>query len=46
MVGSYKAAPDIDVLTSNVAIPGLGVVPVDAFVLHGTCGCRKCIRAG
>jgi flavorubredoxin len=36
MVGSYKAAPDIDVLTTNVAIPGLGLVPVNAFVLHGS----------
>ncbi|HWS46700.1 MAG TPA: MBL fold metallo-hydrolase [Acidimicrobiia bacterium] len=36
MVRSYKAAPDIDVLTSNVTIPGLGLVPVNAFVLHGS----------
>jgi flavorubredoxin len=35
MVTTYKAAPDIDVLTSNVAIPGFGQVPVNAFVLHG-----------
>jgi flavorubredoxin len=35
MVSSYKAAPDIDVLTSNIAIPGLGLVPVNAFVLQG-----------
>ena len=36
MVTTYKAAPDIDVLTSNVAIPGLGLVPINAFVLHGS----------
>jgi flavorubredoxin len=36
MITSYKAATDIDVLTSNVAIPGLGLVPVNAFVLHGS----------
>ncbi len=36
MVNTYKAASDIDVLTSNVAIPGLGLVPVNAFVLHGS----------
>ena len=35
MVNTYQAAPDIDVLTSNVTIPGLGLVPVNAFVLHG-----------
>jgi flavorubredoxin len=36
MITTYKAAPDIDVVASSVAIPGLGVVPVNAFVLHGT----------
>lgn len=36
MATTYSAAPDIDVLTSNVPIPGLGLVPVNAFVLHGT----------
>src|SRR3974390_583711 len=36
MVSSYHAAPDIDVLTSNVAIPGLGLIPVNAFVLKGS----------
>ena len=36
MVTTYKATPDIDVLTSNIAIPGLGLVPVNAFVLHGS----------
>lgn len=35
MVTTYKAAADIDVLTSNVAIPGFGQVPVNAFVLNG-----------
>ena len=36
MITTYKAAPDIDVLTGGVAIPGLGTVPVNAFVLHGS----------
>jgi glyoxylase-like metal-dependent hydrolase (beta-lactamase superfamily II) len=35
MVNTYKAAPGIDVLTSNVAIPGFGQVPVNAFVVKG-----------
>lgn len=35
MITSYSAAPEIDVLTSNVPIPGLGVVPINAFVLKG-----------
>jgi flavorubredoxin len=36
MVTSYKATPDIDILTSNVPIPGMGLVPLNAFVLHGS----------
>ena len=36
MISSYKAARDIDVLTSNVPLPGFGLVPVNAFVLHGS----------
>ena len=36
MVTTYRAAPEIDVISSAVAIPGLGNVPVNAFVLHGT----------
>jgi flavorubredoxin len=36
MVTSYKAAPDIDVLTSSFSIPGLGQVPINAFVLKGS----------
>ena len=35
MITTYRAAPDIDVLTSSIPIPGLGFVPVNAFVLHG-----------
>jgi flavorubredoxin len=35
MTTTYRAAPDIDVLTDDVPIPGLGLVPVNAFVLHG-----------
>jgi flavorubredoxin len=36
MVTTYTAAPGIDVLTSNVPIPGFGLVPVNAFVLQGS----------
>src|SRR5262245_20730242 len=36
MLNSYKAAPDIEVLTSNFPIPGYGLVPINAFVIKGT----------
>jgi flavorubredoxin len=35
VITTYRAAPDIDVLTSSFPIPGLGSVPINAFVLHG-----------
>lgn len=35
MTTSYTAAPDIDVLTSSIPLPGLGLVPVNAFVIKG-----------
>jgi flavorubredoxin len=35
MITTYQAAPDIDVLTSSFPIPGFGLVPINAFVLHG-----------
>ena len=35
MITSYSAAPDIDVITSSFPIPGFGLVPINAFVLHG-----------
>jgi flavorubredoxin len=35
MVTTYKAAPDIDVITSDAPIPGYGIVPINAFVLKG-----------
>ena len=35
MITTHTAAPGIDVLTSQIPIPGLGTVPVNAFVLHG-----------
>ncbi len=35
MINSYQAAPGIDVLTTTFPIPGFGVVPINAFVLHG-----------
>ena len=35
MITTYQAAPDIDVLTTNFPIPGLGQLAINAFVLHG-----------
>jgi flavorubredoxin len=35
MITTYKATPAIDVLTSSFPIPGFGLVPINAFVLHG-----------
>jgi flavorubredoxin len=35
MITTYKAAPDIDVLTSPFPVPGFGLIAVNAFVLHG-----------
>ncbi len=35
MHATYQAAADIDVITSTASIPGLGMVPINAFVLHG-----------
>jgi len=36
VISSHSAAPGIDVLTSPFPIPGFGLVPINAFVLHGT----------
>jgi len=35
MVDTYRATPDIEVITSDFAIPGFGLLPVNAFVLKG-----------
>ena len=35
MITTYKAASDIDVLTTNFPIPGLGQLAPNSFVLHG-----------
>ena len=35
MTTTYKAAPDIDVLTSQFPIPGFELLALNAFVLHG-----------
>lgn len=35
MITTYQAASDIDVITSTAAIPGLGNLAINAFVLHG-----------
>ncbi len=35
MTSTYKAAPDIDVITSQFPILGFGLLPLNAFVLHG-----------
>lgn len=32
---TYQATSDIDVITSNVPIPGFGLIPVNAFVIKG-----------
>ena len=34
MITTYQAAPDIDVLTSSFPVPGFGLIPINAFVLH------------
>jgi flavorubredoxin len=34
-MNTYKASSDIDVITSNIAIPGFGLIPVNAFVIKG-----------
>lgn len=36
MVNSFRAADDIDVLTSDYPVPGLGLVPLNAFLLRGS----------
>lgn len=36
MITTYQAAPDITVITSAIPIPGMGLIPVNAFVLHGS----------
>ena len=36
VVKSYKAAPDIEVLTSDFPIPGFGLIPINAFVIKGS----------
>jgi flavorubredoxin len=33
---TYKAATDIEVITSNFPLPGFGFVPINAFVMKGT----------
>jgi hypothetical protein len=33
VIYTHKAAPDIEVLTSNFPIPGFGMVPINAFVI-------------
>jgi hypothetical protein len=35
MITTYEAAPGIDVLTTSFPVPGFGLVPINAFVLHG-----------
>jgi len=35
MITTYEAAPSVDVLTSTIAIPGMGNIPINAFVLQG-----------
>jgi flavorubredoxin len=35
MITTYAAAPGVDVLTTTIAIPGMGNIPVNAFLLQG-----------
>ena len=35
MISHYNAASDIDVVTTSIPLPGLGNVPINAFVLQG-----------
>jgi flavorubredoxin len=35
VIDTYRAAADIDVLSSSFAIPGYGQVPINAFVMKG-----------
>ena len=36
MISSYRAAPDIEVLTSDFPVPGFGLVLINSFVLRGS----------
>ena len=36
MITTYRAAPGIDVLTTAFPVPGFGLIPVNAFVVHGS----------
>src|SRR6202035_892669 len=36
MISTFKASPDVDVLTSTFPIPGFGLIPLNAFVLDGS----------
>lgn len=35
MFSHYRACPDVDVISTSLPLPGLGNVPINAFVLHG-----------
>jgi len=35
MFKTYQAAPDIDVLATDFLVPGLGLVPINVFVIKG-----------
>jgi flavorubredoxin len=35
VITTYEAAPGIDVLTTTITVPGMGNIPVNAFVLQG-----------
>lgn len=34
MDNPYQATPDVHVLPTNLALPGMGVLPINAYVLH------------
>jgi hypothetical protein len=44
MAESYRVAPDIHVLSTSFAVPGLGQLPINAFVLEA-CTCTTRARA-
>jgi len=35
VITTYRAAPDIDVVSSTASIPGFGSLAINAFVMHG-----------
>lgn len=34
--GAFRVAPDLDLLASTIPVPGLGVLPANAYLIHGS----------